>query len=288
MDPAVRPLAENRGLAFPGDPAASRHALSAARAARLLAAPNVHGKPNRDVVRPWAGAGDLLGRARARWTVDFPPGMEDREAALYALPYAATRPRAAAGRGRLAGPSWESPAARLRVALARHDRYLATPAAGRQRVFAWLPSETLPDRSLIAFARDDDWFMGLLHWRGHEGWRRRLAPQRYLPRVFESFPFPWPPATPLGRLTRQQDEQRSAIALAARSLDTVRREWLGESARARRTLAALYGTPPDWLLAAHEVLDAAVAAAYGWGADQPVAELVARLLELNRQRSLAP
>ena len=35
----------------------------------------------------------------------------------------------------------------------------------------------------------------------------------------------------------------------------------------RRTLTSLYNARPQWLLDAHDQLDAAVAAAYGWPSD---------------------
>lgn len=59
---------------------------------------------------------------------------------------------------------------------------------------------------------------------------------------------------------------------------------------AKRTLTNLYNQRPAWLAQAHETLDAAVAAAYGW-ADytnaMPNEEILRRLLALNRERSVA-
>ena len=57
---------------------------------------------------------------------------------------------------------------------------------------------------------------------------------------------------------------------------------------AKRTLTNLYNLRPAWLAAAHAQLDAAVAAAYGWGdytADMPDDEILRRLLALNLQRA---
>ena len=42
-----------------------------------------------------------------------------------------------------------------------------------------------------------------------------------------------------------------------------------------------------WLAMAHEVLDAAVAAAYGWPADLPDDEVLERLFALNQERAAA-
>ena len=179
----------------------------------------------------------------------------------------------------------------MRAALAKRDRYIATTTISKHRVFAWLPPETLPDHQLIVFARDDDWFFGVLHSRFHQVWALRMGTQledrpRYTPTTcFETFPFPWPPATPLGKLTRTQEDQRTAIAQAARTLDAQRNEWLGDRADKKRTLTALYNARPAWLVNAHAALDDAIAAAYGWPAGLSDDEMLARLLALNQERS---
>ena len=54
---------------------------------------------------------------------------------------------------------------------------------------------------------------------------------------------------------------------------------------AKRTLTNLYNQRPAWLAQAHEKLDAAVAAAYGWADYTPAMadeEILRRLLALNR------
>ena len=57
---------------------------------------------------------------------------------------------------------------------------------------------------------------------------------------------------------------------------------------ADRTLTKLYNQRPAWLAAAHQTLDAAVAAAYGWAdytAEMPDEEILKRLLALNLARA---
>lgn len=295
MSPLSHRLLENRGLAFRGDEKRGQFELLETEAWRLLTARNRHGKPNSDVVRPWAGARDILGESRRRWIIDFPPDLDEREAALYELPFAWVRRHARpAGSRRQAWWIHGGPQRQMRIALAKRERFIATPAAGRHRAFVWLPPDLLPDHSLVVFARDDDYFFGVLHSRWHDAWTRWSAPpspamtrtMRYAPATcFESFPFPWPPATPLGKLTRTQEEQRSAIAQTARALDAQRCEWLGDRAEKKRTLIALYKTQPAWLVNAHAALDDAVAAAYGGSADLPEDDLVQRLLALNQERA---
>ncbi|MFD1709296.1 adenine methyltransferase [Ottowia sp. GY511] len=56
----------------------------------------------------------------------------------------------------------------------------------------------------------------------------------------------------------------------------------------QRTLTNLYNASPAWLALAHEALDKAVAAAYGWNdyaTQWPDEEILRRLLDLNKQRS---
>lgn len=57
---------------------------------------------------------------------------------------------------------------------------------------------------------------------------------------------------------------------------------------AKRTLTNLYNQRLAWLAHAHEALDAAVAAAYGWAdyrAAMPDDDILRRLLALNLARS---
>ena len=57
---------------------------------------------------------------------------------------------------------------------------------------------------------------------------------------------------------------------------------------ADRTLTKLYNQRPAWLHAAHQTLDAVVAAVYGWAdytAEMPDEEILKRLLALNLERS---
>jgi hypothetical protein len=86
---------------------------------------------------------------------------------------------------------------------------------------------------------------------------------------------------------------REAIAAAARRLVELRDGWLNPPGLepdelAKRTLTNLYNARPTWLAQAHERLDAAVFAAYGWPSDLLDDDILARLLELNLAREAAP
>ena len=61
-----------------------------------------------------------------------------------------------------------------------------------------------------------------------------------------------------------------------------------EAELAQRTLTKLYNQRPAWLAQAHETLDAAVAAAYGWAdwtPTMPEDDILRRLLALNQARA---
>jgi hypothetical protein len=82
----------------------------------------------------------------------------------------------------------------------------------------------------------------------------------------------------------------SRTAAVARRLVDLRDGWLnppgleGDQLE-QRTLTNLYNERPAWLPNAHEALDRAVVDAYGWPADRTGDEILARLLELNLDRS---
>ena len=156
--------------------------------------------------------------------------------------------------------------------------------------------EVLCNQQTLVFARDDDYFFGVLHSRIHEVWALRMGTPReaeigfrYTPTTtFETFPFPWPP----GR-EPADDPRVQAIAAAAADLVAKRDAWLNptgasvaETAKSRqRTLTNLYNARPAWLDLAHRALDAAVLAAYGWPKDLTDDEILARLLALNLERA---
>jgi len=90
-------------------------------------------------------------------------------------------------------------------------------------------------------------------------------------------------------LPRSTEDQAAAIGSAARALDTFRQGWLNPDTvdpviLKGRTLTELYNQRPTWLAQAHERLDRAVLAAYGWPLDASDDDIVAALLALNLQR----
>ncbi len=302
----ARRLKENLGISFMGDTKVGPFDIPESMARKLLAMPNPNAKPNSDVIRPWVNGIDVTRRPREMWIIDFPPGTTAEDAALYEAPFAYlefnVRPmRAEAKSGDATGVPWwihQRPRPDMRRALAPLKRFLATPNLTKYRFFVWLGQSVLPDHQLIVFARDDDYFFGVLHSRAHEVWARATGTQlrevtsgfRYTPTTcFETFPLPQP-----------TNEQTESIAEAARELNELRECWLNpepvdglplpDAELKKRTLTSLYNQRPTWLANAHSALDTAVFAAYRW--PEPPGQLsdqhiLARLLKLNLEREPA-
>ncbi|MDP9350547.1 MAG: class I SAM-dependent DNA methyltransferase, partial [Chloroflexota bacterium] len=288
------PLEENKGIGFRGDQKAGNFDIDHDAAHAMLAAPlNPNGRPNQDVVRQWVNGLDITRRARDMWIIDFGVDMPLEEAALYEMPFEHVQTYVKPKYGETGRRWWihERPRPEMRAALSLLCRFIVTPHVAKHRLFVWLAGNVVPDHQLIVFARDDDYFFGVLHSKPHELWALRMGTAledrpRYTPTTtFETFPFPWPPGK-----EPEGDRRVEAIAEAARELVEKRDRWLNpEGAREaelkKRTLTNLYNARPTWLALAHEKLDCAVLDAYGWPHDLSDEQILERLLALNLERA---
>ena len=289
----ARRLKENLGISFMGDTKGGPFDIPESMARRFLSQPNPDGRDNADVVRPWINGSDITRRSRGMWIVDFPPGTSMEEAALYEAPFEYVvenvRPDRIKSKRKIYAENWwlhMEPRPGMREAFSGLSRYIGTSQVAKYRMYVWIPTNVLPANVVIAFARGDDYFFGILHSRVHEVWARATGTQlrevesgfRYTPTTtFETFPFPSPTL-----------KQRGAISAAAEHLDTLRSGWLNPTADSvsptelkRRTLTNLYNDYPSWLQFAHEGLDDSVFAAYGWSTALGDGQILSRLLELN-------
>ena len=292
-------LRENAGLSFEGQSPKGSFDIPAGTARQMLDQPlNVNGKPNSDVVKPVMNARDIAQRPRGIYTIDFGV-MEFEDACQYEMPFehvaAVVKPQRINNRIRRRAKYWwqyGAPATQLRQALQGLNRFIATPGVSKHRIFVWVDAGTVCNNAIFVFARDDDYFFGVLHSRYHRVWALELGTQlesrpRYTPTTcFQTFPFPCPDAV-----------QREAIAAAANELDRLRNNWLNpaetdllgkpvvtETERRKLTLTNLYNANPTWLRKAHTDLDRSVAAAYGWEPDLSDQDILANLLALNARR----
>ncbi len=299
---SAQTLKENAGLCFMGTTKVGPFDIQPDVAAKMRAAPtNPNGRPNSDVVRPWVNAMDLTRRPRGMFVIDFGATMPEAEAALYEEPFEYVRQHVYPKRSENNREGYRSkwwlhgePRPELREKLAGMKRFIATPGVAKHRLFVWLSCDVVPDHAVFAVARDDDYFLGVLHSRIHEVWARAQGTQvreaesgfRYTPTsTFETFPFPWPPGS-----EPSNSPEVKTVAEAARKLVERRDAWLkpsdaSEDELKKRTLTNLYNARPTWLEEAHRKLDEAVLVAYGWPSTLTDAELLERLLKLNRERA---
>ncbi len=228
--------------------------------------PNPHGKPNSDVLRPWANGLDITRRPSDNWIIDFGVDMPEIEAALYETPFQHVaqyvKPMRVNNRREAYRDNWwiygESRPG-LRTAIRDLPRYIATPMVAKHRVFVWLNHHVLPDQQLVIVARDDDITFGILHSRFHELWALRTCTwlgkgndPRYTPTTtFETFPFPeglqpnrpstlTPTPLPKGE---GLNSHADAIANAARRLVELRDNWLNPLEWVRRVPEVVPGYP---------------------------------------------
>jgi type II restriction/modification system DNA methylase subunit YeeA len=226
-------LAKNRAICFYADVKAGKFEITSEEARSLLCSPNPNGLPSSDALRTWANGLDLLRRPSDTWIIDFGSEMSLDEAAMYEGPFGVVRTRVKPLRDATKRKSYRDywwihaePCSEMRRQIEPLERYLATVAVSKHRIFVWMPPPTLPDHALMVFARSDDFTFGVLHSRLHEVWALKLGTRletrpRYTPTTcFETFPFPEP-----------ADEQKAMIAATAKELDTLRSSWLN---------------PPEW------------------------------------------
>lgn len=295
-------LKENESISFIGTQKSGPFDLTQSQADEMLNAKgNPNRRPNSDVVKPWINATDITQNYRNMWIIDFGTDMPIEKASLYEKPFEYVREHVKPKRDVVRRKShrekwWLFGDARpgMREAIASKNRYIVTPMVSKHRVFAWIEPRVIPENLVVVFARDDDYFFGILQSRIHELWSRRLGTQlreassgqRYTPTsTFETFPFPWPPGQ-----EPDDDPRVVAIATAARDLVEKRDAWLNppgasEAELKKRTLTNLYNQRPTWLDLAHKKLDTAVLAAYGWPHDLTDEQILERLLALNLERA---
>lgn len=297
-------LRENSDTCYEGGQKYGDFDIDGSRARQWLAAPiNPNGRSNRDVLRPYFNAIDIVRRPNDRWIIDFGSDGTEEGAALYEVPFSHVLTYVKSGRAAMKREThrrywWRHGWVRLSFEAKRPHlkRYIATPVVAKHRVFCWLHRSTFPSNLLDVVVRDDDTIFGILQSKFHELWALRLGTSledrpRYTPSTtFETFAFPegLTPNIPASKYS--VDRRAKRIAGAAIKLNELRENWLNPSDLVRRepevvsgypdrilpknltaaeqlkkrTLTNLYNDRPTWLAHAHRDLDRAVAAAYDW------------------------
>jgi type II restriction/modification system DNA methylase subunit YeeA len=226
-------LSGNLEISFIGTKKAGQFNIPDSRALLWLRSPNPHGRPNSDILIPWLNGSAIVKRTPPQWIADCGTSMTREKFSLYEKPYqhvsTTVKPeREKNNRDHYRVMWWLHAEARpgMREAIFHLPRYLATPRVCKHRIFVWVPQIVLSDDGIFLFAREDDYFFGVLQSRFHDLWALKQGTRletrpRYTPTTcFETFPFPRP--TP---------GQEAAIASAAKELNELRERWLN---------------PPEW------------------------------------------
>jgi type II restriction/modification system DNA methylase subunit YeeA len=292
----VQPLEENSGICFVGVMKGAPFDIDGKIARQMLAVTNnPNGRPNSDVVKRLMTGRDVANRPSDTWIIDF-VNMPETEACLYAAPFEyvqnVVKPIRDKNKEKGLRERWWihsrfSPD--LRKAITGLKRCIVTPEVSKWRIFIWIDTEIVPDHKLHVFARDDDYFFGVLHSRIHEVWSLAMCswmgvgndPSYSSSRTFKTFPLPWTPGNePIDH------PLYSAVSVAAKNLNEKRDNVInGVGATKGDTLTKLYNLKPNWLLNLHKELDQAVFAAYGWSPAMSDNEILENLYKLNLQRA---
>ena len=293
-------LKETLKIAFQGVIPVGPFDIPHDEATTVLVDNNPDGANNAEVIRPLITAKDVTERPSNRWIIDFGIDTTEDQASRYVKPFEIVRERVIPHRSNTTSashvPWWifASTGSGLRNAIAPLERYVTTPRHSKHRLFVWTDSNTLPNESVVIFARHDDYFIGVLQSRVHEVWSRAMGTQvrdresgfRYTHTTcFETFPFPEP-----------TDEQRDAIGEVAKMMMWHRKNMLTprentpEDMIREMTLNDIYNKNHRWLQIDHEKLDRAVINAYNWTENPEDLDddtILERLLELNLSRQPA-
>ncbi|WP_252257614.1 class I SAM-dependent DNA methyltransferase [Erythrobacter aurantius] len=261
-------------------------------------------------IRPYRNGKDLAGRnpqaVTDKFVIDL-LGLEEREVRqrfpeVYEHLLETVKPERDKNRRATYRLNWwvhGEPRREMRPALEDLDRYIGTVDTAKHRLFQFLPIEFICDDGVVIICSDNAFHLGVLSSDVHSAWAKfncsALGLTERYPKSLTFDPFPFPDATPA---------QRAAIADLAEELDETRKLALAEVPRL--TMTEIYnlrerqrtGQLADLLEVdrakaarvgiidrLHEQIDAEVAAAYGWPADLPPAEIVARLVALNAERA---
>lgn len=259
-------------------------------------------------IRPYRNGRDLTATPRGAMVIDL-FGLSEVEVrtqfpAIYQHVLDKVKPERDANRDKPIRENWlifGRPRSEIRPALEGLPRYIATVETAKHRIFQFLDAATLPDNKLIVLALDDAWHLAVLSSRIHETWA--LAAGSWLgvgndpvyakSKCFDPFPFPdaaQGQKTRLRALGEELDAHRKAQAAAHPKLTLTGVYNVLEKLRAGERIEGRDKNTYDQglvgiLKGIHDRIDAEVAAAYGWPADEDDEAILTRLVDLNRARA---
>lgn len=231
-------LKENRHLCFYGSQQKGSFDISSEQAKQLFAEQTPDEPDYREVIKPALNGFSLLRDRPTNWVIDFGLKMSLAEAQTYKAPFEYIKqvvyPERINRRETRQRNYWwlhARPSVRYRNLIPHQNSFIVSSAISKHRIFARISNQILADHSLLVFAREDDYFLGVLQSKVHECWALRMGTSledrpRYTPTTtFETFPFPWSP----GR-EPAEDPHYQAISQWAKTLHEWREKWLNPPA----------------------------------------------------------
>ena len=302
------PLQANEGLCSPGVKLHGAGFIVSSERARQLGLNTIPGLEQH--IRPYRHGRDLTFRPRNVMVIDLFGLGEVEVRARFPEVYQHLLENTKAEREAKIGKSKDmseyaknwwifgKPRSELRPALLDLLRFIATVETTKHRVFQFLDASILPDNMLVAMAVDDAFFLGVLSSRVHVAWTLATGgtlenrPRYNKTRCFD--PFPFPAATDAQRQTirdpaEQLDAHRKRVFALHRDLTLTGLYNVLEKLRAGEALTQKEQDIHERGLVSvmkhlHDQIDAAVFDAYGWARDLSDEEILARLVELNKER----
>lgn len=242
-------------------------------------------------IRPYLNGRDFTSTARGVWVIDL-FGLDidlvrSKFPAVYQHLLERAKPERDLNRNATFRRMWwviGHPRPQFRAATAGLPRYIATVETAKHRVFAFIKSRVVPDSTIVTFALDDAYNLGVLSSDAHVAWSLaaggRLGvgndPRYNKTRCFETFPFPSDDTglTPtladrIRNLAEQIDAHRKARQAAHDDVSLTGLYNVLAKLRAEQPLTAKDKLIHEHGLVAvlrslHDELDAAVLQAYGW------------------------
>lgn len=268
----AKTLLENAKTSFIGTQKNGAFDVTGELARQWLKQPNPHGKPNSEVVRPWANGMDITRRPSDTWVIDFGVSMSEQDAAMYERPFQHAlehiKPVRVGKREEKANEKWwlhQRSRPDLRKTIKPFDRFICTPRVSKYRLFVWFDSSILPDCATVAIARSDDTTFGILHSRFHELWSLSLCTwlgkgndPRYTPTTcLETFPFPTglTPADTAPKTNDSEDSDNKTVATFDKAIPApvtdpdilVHAKAIAEAAFKLNQLRENWLNPTDWV-----------------------------------------
>ncbi len=250
-------------------------------------------------IRPYLNGRDWVSKSRGIWLVDF-FGLEaeevrDRFPAAYQHLLDNAKPMREQNRNSVFRDRWwviGHPRQQFRAAMVGCRKYIVTVETQKHRFFGFVDEAVTPDSTLVTFALEDPYLLGLLSARSHVTWALAAGgtledrPRYNKTRCFETFPFP-------SFDNPNTASHQSRIRTLAEDLDAHRKRQ--QAAHPELTLTGMYNVLEKLksgealsakekliheqglvsvLKQLHDDLDFAVLAAYGWEDLAPLMQAV--------------